>query len=484
MVKNWFFLLLISLFGLAGPVHTYAQLSDPVWSLIERGAVQDAYWSVIVSDSAGNILESYNPEKLVRPASNLKLLTGAAYLEYLGADFTFKTKLYGTGTLVGDVWRGDLIVRGSGDPSISGTFYDGNPLFLFEKWVELFDSLGIKRIDGNIIGNTAYFDNEIYPKGWDWDDLTYYYGVEISALSFNNNAVDLEVLADGAVGSTPSIQWFPFNTPYVNFINEQLITPRGTRYRENYRRELGTNTIYLRSTLPAGYYETEPLSVPNAPLYFVDTMKRYLEIRGISVGGQILTDHQPYDWDDSQFKLLDTHESVPLSQLMVQMQKESDNFYAEMLLKTLGAQKFNTQGTTELGIQAVKEFMHGFGLDSTKVNMRDGSGLSSATIISASNLNRLLVNMQHHPHFDVFYNSLAVSGTDGTLGHRMRGSALQGRFNGKTGFITGIRALSGYLNTSGGQRLIVTITTNNYTVQTSVVDRIHERILQYYYSNY
>jgi D-alanyl-D-alanine carboxypeptidase/D-alanyl-D-alanine-endopeptidase (penicillin-binding protein 4) len=213
-------------------------------------------------------------------------------------------------------------------------------------------------------------------------------------------------------------------------------------------------------------------------------MKRYLEIRGISVGGQILTDHQPYEWDDAQFKLLDTHESIPLSQMMKQMQKESDNFYAEMLLKTLGAKKFNTQGTTELGIQAVKEFMHGFGLDSTKVSMRDGSGLSSATIISASNLNRLLVNMQHHTSFDVYYNSLAVSGTDGTLGHRMLGSALQGMFNGKTGYISGIRALSGYLNTSSGQRLMVTITTNNYTVQTSVVDRVHERILEYYYSNY
>ncbi|MEX0994826.1 MAG: D-alanyl-D-alanine carboxypeptidase/D-alanyl-D-alanine-endopeptidase, partial [Balneolaceae bacterium] len=416
--------------------------------------------------------------KQIRPASTWKLVTSAAYLNFLGGDYTFVTGLYGTGRQEGNTWRGDLLIRGTGDPAISGEFYDGNPLFLFEQWVDSLKNMGIDRIDGNLIGNESFFDDVPYPRGWEWDDLSYYYGVEINALSFNKNVVDLEVVADGEVGQKPDIQWFPFNTPYVNFINEQVITPAGTSYDESYRRLLGTNTILLRSRLPRGYYETEPLSIAQPSLYFIDTFSRVLQMEGIRLTGRLITDRQERDWnDENYYRLIYEHESVPLRNMIEWKNKESDNFYAEMLLKTLAAETYGVEGSTELGLEAVKQFMYSVGVDTSRVTMRDGSGMASGNLVRSRDLNEFLKHIQSLDWFDDFYKSLSIAGVDGTLESRFHGSPVRDQFYGKTGFVSGVRTLAGYLRTESGRRLIVTIATNNYTARTSSVDRLHEKIL-------
>jgi serine-type D-Ala-D-Ala carboxypeptidase/endopeptidase (penicillin-binding protein 4) len=460
-----------------------AQVSSQIEHAIERSQARHGFWAVQVRDSLGNVLEDLNGDKLVRPASNLKLVSSGAFLEYLGPEHTFTTTLYGRGEQEGERWRGDLIIKGSGDPSINGDFYN-DPLFLFEKWYQLFDSLGIRQIDGNIIAYEGLFDDVPYPRGWEWDDLSYYYAPEIGALSFNSNVVNLEVRADGPVGSTPAIQWFPFNTPFVDFVNEQVITPRTARFNESYRRILGTNTIVLRSTLPVGYYETEPLSVMAPGLYFIDTFSRYLANSGIQFRGQLLTENDFYAWSDENLQVLDSHVSVPLHEMVTWLNRESDNFVTEMLTKAIGAERYNVQGTTELGLQMIREFMHATGFDTLAVNLRDASGMAPATLVKASDLNRYLVNIQDKPWFGYLYNSLSIGGVNGTLGHRFRNSSFNERFYGKSGFVSGVRSLSGYLEAQSGQRLAVTIVTNNYTVRTANVDWVHERILEYIYNSY
>jgi len=461
-----------------------AQVSDPIEKIIENGAADDAFWALQVRDSTGKLLESYNGDKLIRPASNLKLVVSAVYLHELGSDYRFKTNLYGIGEQNGDVWNGDLMIRGMGDPTINGDFNDGDPLFLFEKWYRILKEKGIKRISGNIFGNESYFDDIPYPKGWEWDDLSFYYGAEISALSFNSNVVELEVLADSEIGSIPPIQWFPFNTKYVEFINEQVVTSANSKYDESYRRIQGTNTILLRSKLPAGYYETEPLSVTNPTLYFIDTFAQYLEMGGIEFDGQLIVDRQTQNWDSPDFLLFDEHTSEPLSEIVKWMNRESDNFFAEMLLKTVAAEKYNTEGSTELGLEIVKEFMNTAGLDSGSVVLKDASGMASATLLKLSDLNKLLVWMQNHPEWDSYFESMSAGAQNGTLKFRFGSSPVAGNFYGKSGFVTGVRTLSGYLNTQKNNRLIVSLATNNYAVKTSVVDVFHQRILEYLYSVY
>ncbi|MCG2589449.1 D-alanyl-D-alanine carboxypeptidase/D-alanyl-D-alanine endopeptidase [Rhodohalobacter sulfatireducens] len=461
-----------------------AQISEPILNLIENNRAENALWVVQVRDSSGSVLESYNADKIIRPASNLKLISSGAYLEFLGADYKFRTRLYGEGEQAGDTWSGDMVVQGSGDPSISGEFYQDNPLFLFEKWADLLIDKGIQKIDGNLIGHTGLFDDIPYPEGWEWSDLSFYYAPEISALSFNGNVVNLEVVADGPVGSAPEIQWFPFNTPYVEFINEQQITPRGSKYDESYRRVLGTNTIILRSTLPQGYYETEPLSILEPAYYFMDTFKRYLVERGVEVTGQIFIDHNYEFYSENGLQLLDEHQSEPLHELIQWMNRESDNFYTEMFLKKAVTEVYGVQGSTDLGLEMMKSYMQEMAFDTSQVSLKDASGMAPATLLKASDLNRYLLKVQEKEYFPYLYESLSVGGRNGTLSYRFNNSPVWGNFNGKTGFVTGVRSLSGYLETESGQRLIVSIFTNNYTAKTSHVDLIHQRILEYLHSAY
>jgi serine-type D-Ala-D-Ala carboxypeptidase/endopeptidase (penicillin-binding protein 4) len=467
--------------GLWQDIH--GQVSPEIEQFIDRSRAANAFWAVQVRDSSGTVLEDLNGERLIRPASNLKLVSSGAFLETFGPEYRFETTLYGRGEQDGNVWRGDLVIKGSGDPSISGDFYD-DPLVLFEKWYQLFDSLGVDQIDGNIVGFDGLFDDVPYPKGWEWDDLSYYYAPEISALSFNGNVVDLEVVADGSIGSQPTIHWFPFNTPYVEFINEQVITPPNTRFNESYRRILGTNTILLRSTLPRGYYETEPLSVSSPTLYFVDTFSRFLSRGGIRVRGQVLTDSDYYLWSDDDLEVLDVHRSVPLYEMVKHLNRESDNFVTEMLTKKLAVKRYDVQGSTDLGLNVLRNFMHTAGFDTLNVTLRDASGMAPATLLNVSDLNRYLVDVQQKEWFPYFYDSMAVGGVNGTLGHRFRNSSVNEKFYGKSGFVSGVRTLSGYLQTQSGQQLAVTIATNNFAARTPHVDWVHERILNYLYNAY
>lgn len=459
-------------------------LSADVRQIIDSSDASNAWWSVVVSDTTGRVLESYYPGKLVRPASNLKLLSTAAILDQLGPDYRYLTRVWGRGHQEGNTWHGDIIVEGSGDPAISGIFYDDHRFHVFEKFYAALDSLGIRRIRGDLIGNDARFEQQVYPKGWSWEDLTYYYGVEISALSFNGNAVDLQVYADRPVGDKPRIQWFPFDTDYVHFINEQVITPPNTEFDEFYRRELGSNTITLASKVPQNYVEEESLAIHNAPLFFMDTFTEYLRDGGMEIGGRALVDHERRRFGEGAYTLLATHRSPPMRELLQQANKESDNFYVEMMMKTMAAERYDAPGNTELGLGLIREFAHSAGMDTTRLHMTDASGMSPQTLMTAEDLNRLLVRMQFHPAFRVYRSSLPIAGVDGSISHRFRNTPLSGNLRGKTGYVSGVRALSGYMTASSGRPLVFSVITNHYTSETSYVDYLHERILRHWYEDY
>lgn len=486
MKKSRFLLfpLLILSLQFSFPDTSNAQLSKEIGTIIETSRASNAFWAVQIRDSQGNLIEDLNGNKLIRPASNLKLLTSAALLSRLGPDFYFETTLYGRGEQLDNVWIGDLVIEGVGDPSIDGIFYNDDPLHVFEKWVNTLISRGISRIEGDIFGFDGLFDDVPYPRGWEWDDLSYYYAPKISALSFNSNVVNLEVTAEGPIGSHPEIAWSPFNTPYVKFINEQIITPPGSRFEESYRRILGTNTIILRSTLPQGYYEKEPLTVSNPSFYFLDTLLRYMELRGIEVMGSIFVESNYYSWSNEGLVPIDRHRSEPLYRLIERLNQESDNFYTEMLIKKLGYLEYNVQGTTELGLLVLKKYMQEMQFDTSAVLLRDGSGMAPATLLNITDFNRFLYLIRGYDYFPHLYSSMAVAGEIGTLSHRFRNTPLRGNFVGKTGFVSGVRALSGYLTTASGEDLTVSLVTNNYSVRTSHVDFIHQQILDYLFNNY
>ncbi|MEX0609973.1 MAG: D-alanyl-D-alanine carboxypeptidase/D-alanyl-D-alanine-endopeptidase [Balneolaceae bacterium] len=456
--------------------------AQTIQSIIASAPNQEAFWSVTIRGENGEILESLNSDKLIAPASNQKLLTTAAVLDAFGSDYRYQTHIYGKGEQIGEVWNGDLIIKGSGDPSISGFMYNDNRYHVFEQFLVQLEEKNITEISGNIIADLSLFDRDYYPKGWDWYDFSFYYGVQISPLSFNNNAVDLEVFADGEVGGLPGIKWFPDSTNYVEFVNEQVITNPSKKYDEYYRRGFGNNTIVLRSGLPQGYYETESLSVDNPELFFLDSFSKFIQRNGIYFDGELEISISPAA--DSSLPVLATHQSVPMGDLVAWTNKESDNLFAEMLLKTLSAAKGDEAGSFEHGVNQVRTFLADSGIDTSFVLMNDGSGLAIGNFTKTSIISDLLYKMMGHPEWNGYLKSMSIAGIDGTVAHRMKGTPLYNNFKGKSGFVTGVRTLSGYFEAKSGKKIIVSLATNNFVGKVRPVDAIHEEILQYLYNKY
>lgn len=468
-------------------VHTEVNAESPavtqqIYDIIGGTQASNAVWAVSVRDQSGHSIIDIDASTLMRTASNSKLFSAAGILNGLGPDFTFKTRVYGDGEQIDNVWYGDIHIVGSGDPSIDKYFYDDDALFVFNSLIDQLKEKGITRIQGDVFGNEHLFDDVRYPRGWEWDDLSFYYAPEISALSFNRNCVDLTVRAVGQPGDTPQITWFPFNTDYVNFLNEQLITPRNIRYNESYARLLGTNTIQLRSTLPVGYLEKESLTISDPALFFIDTFVKQASYRNLDWVGELIVDNGLRPWN--QFALLAEHQSEPVVKLLKRVNRNSDNFYTEMLTKALAAYTYNSQGTTEGGLSLIIEQMNELGLNTGTLNKRDASGMAGANLSTAATVTDLLHRMLVSENREHWLETLAKAGYHGTMENRFIESPALGNLYAKSGFISGVRSLSGYVTTSSGQTLSYSILTNNFTTRVATVDAAHERIINALYSSF
>lgn len=452
--------------------------------LLETVPNQEAFWSLTVLDESGNTLENFNSDKLIIPASNQKLYTLAAVLDRLGSDFRYYTNIYGNGQATDSVYYGDLIIRGVGDPSISGFLYDEDRYHVFSEFKKQIKSAGINKIEGDLIANVGFFDYQKFPVGWDWYDMSFYYGVEIAPLSFNNNAIDLIVTAEGEIGSKPLIEWFPENTDYVTIYNSQRIVSPEKKYDEDYKKYLGENRIHLGSKLPKGYLEKESLAITNAENYFLHSFDAYLNSEGIETNSNYSI--QNFDIPDYwvNYNVVASHSSLSLPELIKWANKESDNFYTEMMLKTLAAEEQGIPGTFENGIKEVRTFLAEQGLDTNLVKMNDGSGLAMGNYTTTGNISKLLYSMKSHEEWNVFYDSFPIAGIDGSIAHRFKGTELYNNIRAKTGYVSGVRTLSGYMTTRSGKQIIFSLATNHFVGKVRPVDNSHQQILQYLYEKY
>jgi len=234
--------------------------------------------------------------------------------------------------------------------------------------------------------------------------------------------------------------------------------------------------ITLASRLPQGYVETEALTVSNPTLYFLDTFVKYLTYEGFGMDVTYHEDPFPNNWSKSEFTLLATHESKPLSLLLQKVNKDSDNLYAEMMLKTLAHHRKGGAGSIRSGEIAANQRFSIMRLDTNYVSFRDGSGLSSTNLVSTGFLSGLLHAMTTSSNFDHYDASMTIAGVDGTFRNRMRGTPLEGNLRGKSGTISRTRAFSGYLRTKSGKLVSFSMIANNYRVPARDIDRVHEAI--------
>lgn len=456
--------------------------SDPKFSNAQIGVE-------VRSLKNGEKLFALNAERNLLPASNLKLVTTAAALKLLGLDFRYSTQVVSLGKMVRSTLKGDLIIRGSGDPTLGSPsmFPDKDPTAIFEAWADSLDALGIEKVDGNIIADPNYFTSDVYPLGWSIEDEPYYFATQSSGISFADNAVSVTVTGGLRGGSkplyelTPETQYFQVNDLAVtrSVPAKSTDTIRSSGNTISITRLPGENTITIQGSIDKGAEAvSEQLSVDDPPTYVATVFRETLEAHGITVTGSAMT---ASDLDErinyNQTHILINHLSPPLSDIVRVVNKKSHNHFAEQLLRTIGKEVLG-KGDWRTGVLAVKRYLTLAGLDPEKVALYDGSGLSRMDLISPSNFVQLLKTIYTDPQlYSAFDSSLPVMGIDGTLSARLRDSRASGNVHAKTGSLTGVRSLSGYLTTKDNEPLAFSIIINNYTTPGSEVQNLGDLFL-------
>ena len=428
------------------------------------------------------VIYSRNPHKLFMPASNMKLFTTASAIELLGPDYTYKTGLYIDGEIQDSVLKGNLIIRGSGDPTISGRYNDGDALEVFKKWGEVLKEKGIRLINGTIIGDDNIFDDVGLGYSWAWDDESYYYAAQISGLSFNDNCIDLFFVPSKTVGENATIFTRP-QTNYIEITNDLETVPADSQKLIDFHRFPGTNKIHIFGTIPIDSDTIKDwATVENPTLFTLTVFKEYLESIGVSVNNisdidDLIIENPPYD----KLELIAVHESVPMSEIINTINKKSQNFYAEQVQKTLGVE-LKGKGDWKSGISVEKSWFSKIGINTKGIFIVDGSGLSRHNMVTPFQVATVLRTMKYHSNWEVFFNSLPIGGVDGTLEKRLKGSNAVGHVFAKTGYIGHVRSLSGYVNAKYGKEYIFSIMLNHYPTPTSVVNEMQDAIVTLLYN--
>ena len=453
--------------GAPGLAAQHTALPRGVSEIIERAPHDRAPWGIAVSDATtGETLVSYNADRLFIPASNTKLVVAAAAAHYLDPDFRYTTTLETTGDIVDGVLRGDLVLRGTGDPTISGRYAD-DMLDIPDALTDSLRTRGIRRIDGAVVADESHWDGDYVRPDWEVYDLLWWYAAPVSALGFNDNAIDFTI-APGPAGAPATIMWRP-QTDFFTFVNRTTTTPAGTRSTLDFTRVAGTDTIIAYGTIAAdASRHTEYFAVDDPARYTGTVLREALERHGITVAdrsvrvvrGRSPTSPEPVAGEIAPRRVLATHRSEPLPRLIAPVLQTSQNWFAEQMLKTIGRETAG-DGSWSSGLDAERRFLIDVvGVDSTAFRLRDASGLSSGNLLTPAALVGILSYMQRTPRMAPAREALPVSGgRTGSL--RLRLEDLAGRVRGKTGSINNVDSLSGYLTADSGRTLIFAIVANN-----------------------
>jgi D-alanyl-D-alanine carboxypeptidase/D-alanyl-D-alanine-endopeptidase (penicillin-binding protein 4) len=469
---------------------TLPELRSKITEVLAKPELSSAMVGVkVVSLDTGRVIFEENAAKLLRPASNMKIYTVAAALDRLSPDYRFSTSVYAyTRPDAQGVVRGNLTVYGRGDPSIAARFNNGDYFKAIDDLATRIVAAGVKRVEGDIVGDESYFVGPKYGSGWNWEDLTWYYGAEVTPLTANDNALDLFIKPGAAVGQPALITTGPPD-PLLTIVNNVTTSAKGGKREISIHRGLGENTITITGSIPLedrGY--TGGIGISHPALLFVYMLRSSLTQKGVTITGASRTRGaagQPVETtrvtimgpngsstSSSAFQNeIATLQSPPFGVIAAQTLKPSQNLYTELILRTLGkvapppsapGMSNLPQTSEELGLEAVKSFLKTVGLRPEALVLDDGSGLSRNDMITPEASVQLLTFMSKHRYGAVFRDALPIGGVDGTLRNRFKGTPAENNVRAKTGSLSSAASLGGYLTTAGGEKLAFSIMVNNY----------------------
>jgi serine-type D-Ala-D-Ala carboxypeptidase/endopeptidase (penicillin-binding protein 4) len=462
----------------AGPSpHTGGPLAAAFAPLLADTALDHAHWGVLVrSARTGETLFAHNADRLFTPASNQKLVTGALVLETLGPAFRFRTEVAASGPVQNGVLRGPLVVRGTGDPTVSRRF-DEDPRDRFRAFADSLRARGIQRVAGGIIGVDSAFVDGPLGAGWAWDDVLPSYAAEFGALQFNEGAVEVAVVPGTRIGEAAVVILTPA-TQYVSVSNQTVTTaPGGTTRISIARDAVGAGLIVSGEIAAASDPFRRNVAVRDPTLFYLSAMRETLREVGVLVEGPVVNarDLDPAEGTVRRALPVFAYRSAPLGDIVTAMMKPSQNQIAEALLRTAGLE-VRGEGSARAGTQLADSLFVAWNLP-TERRLADGSGMSRYNLLSPALLVALLQHMERSPSREAWHASLPVAGVDGTLANRMRGTPLAGNVRAKTGTLSGVRALSGYMTSRSGEPLVFSIMVNHHVRSAAAADQLVDAAL-------
>ncbi len=427
-------------FGGSDPI---ARLRADIDAILADSVFQSTVPSIrVVDPSTGEVLYDRNSHMLIRPASNMKLVTSAAGLHVLGTQYTFKTSVGWDSLTAGGTVHGNLYLRGYGNPDLTT-----NDLDLLAQRVA---DAGVRRVLGDLVVDISFFDSLQWGTGWMWDDDPAPYQAYVSPLSLNKNCVEVVIEPD-SITNTVRISVVP-ETRYVQLRTSVTVALDSVRTPLTFTRPTSEppNTLVvsgeiLRTAKPV----REQVTVVWPEIYAGTVFQERLTAKGIVAGGRVVRGRLPGPATERVW-----HE-WGMDSMVINLNKVSDNLSAEMTLKTIAATIQGPSGSARAGVWNVNRFLALSGIDTTNHYQVDGSGLSHYNLLRVDFLTDLLVSMYRRPDlFPLYYTSLPIGGVDGTLRGRMKASFAEGNVHAKTGSIAGVSSLSGYVTDRDGKLLV------------------------------
>lgn len=474
-----------------------AELARQIDREIDANEFASARWGVsVISLRDNRVLYERNAQQPITPASNMKVYTTAVALDLLGADYRWRTSVYAveppdaSGTIAGD-----LVLYGRGAPDFSSRQTKDDSDAMAQLAAALY-SRGVRRVRGRVVGDESYFRGNPFGDGWLWNDIQWYFGAEVSALSVNGNEVTINIKPAAQTGAAASIKVEPA-TDYVRIRDETNAVERGRTATLGITRGLSDNEVRVWGDFPAGSPGLSArLSIHQPALWAALLFRRVLAERGITVEGETAVRDERSRDDRDSFDPANAVElafvnSKSLGEIARATNKESLNLNAELILRSLGKergatapdadpQRMRERGDDEAGLAVIRLWLERSGVATGNLALHDGSGLSRLDLVTPEATARLLVHIARSPAATAFRDSLPVAGRDGTLKFRLRSVA--GRILAKTGTLTYVNSLSGYAITADGETLAFSIICNNETTDASSIrpiDAIAARLANY-----
>lgn len=443
--------LLFCLITVANAQNRIQNLEKAFNNLLNDEQAKHAIVSLCVLDAnTGKTLYAKNEQIGLATASTLKTITAATALSILGKDFQFQTTLAYTGTITTDgTLKGNLIIIGSGDPTLGSWRYQNKENAVLNTWVTAIKTAGIKKIEGTIIGDDRIFGTQTTPEGWVWQDIGNYYGAGTSGLAWRENQFDIHLKPGNSTADEAKVVKTVPATPYVQIVNELKTGSPGSGDRAYAFLPPYSNTTYLRGSWGIGISKTGiSVALPDPAFDCAYRLQDTLKRLGISTSQQATTtrlmtlNNQVIP---SVTQKISTISSPNLREITYWFLKKSINLYGESLLKTI-AIKSGKAGTTAKGAETEINFWADKGIDRTALNIIDGSGLSPGDRITTSAMASVLFQIQKENWFPEYYKALP-------------------EYNGmkiKSGTINDVSAFAGYHTDAAGNKYVVVININNY----------------------